>query len=231
MMVTRRVVVGGACDGRRGWGGNRVWRGSVQSSMSTAEGPRDVLFSDRFLPALGRVGELLHCRAMRRRDGWKRLIRGLVVLSVALGLVGCGAAAGIDPDTADDEIDAVLRAYYPKLAEAYAEGDPFRLEGYAVQKEIAAVALQIKNNDERGERIHSTLEQFTIESLTVDRTTVFVNTLEVWDIERRALGSDVVLRAYPGLRYKVRYQIKKENEQWRVFFRVSERLGGDGALG
>lgn len=141
-----------------------------------------------------------------------------------LVLTACGGVAELDEEQARTEITAVLETYLPRLAEAHAAGDSSLLADVAVEKERAALDMQLQQNTERGERLRPLLRQLTVDGVTISRTTAYVNTSEVWDIERLALGSDTVLRSYPRSRFKVRYQLKKNDGKWQVFFRQSEPL-------
>ena len=63
------------------------------------------------------------------------------------------------------------------------------------------------------------LDNFTIEDIRVFRSTVYVTTLEVWDLRRVSTGSNVVLQDYPGQRNRVNYHFKRENGRWIVMVR------------
>lgn len=142
-----------------------------------------------------------------------------LALLLALPLAGCEGTIGLDPEKVQVEVRAALEAYLPQLGAAYREQDPSQLNDVAVPKEIAHVELRIDELAERGERLISELEQFTIDTLKVARATAYVATTEVWDIERRALGSDRLLESYPGTTYQVRYQLHLDGGRWVVVFR------------
>ncbi len=47
----------------------------------------------------------------------------------------------------------------------------------------------------------------------------YVTTVEVWDIRTYAAGSDNVVRQALDQRNRVKYQLRRENGRWRVFWR------------
>lgn len=156
----------------------------------------------------------------RSRTSPVRHILALGVLSVAgLLLIGCDSAVGLDPEKVRVEVEAALDAYLPQLAAAYAEQDPSELKDVAVPKELAHVELRVDEMAERGERLVSKIQQFTIDHVQVARTMAYIATTEIWDIERRALGSDRLLESYPNTRYQVRYQLRLDGGRWLVVFR------------
>jgi len=125
----------------------------------------------------------------------------------------------LDSEQARPEIKAALEAYLPRLAAAYAEVDPAPLAQVAVPKELAHVQLRADEMAKRGERIVSQLEQLTVDTIRLARSTAYVATTEVWDLELRTVGSDRVLHHYPHTRYQVRYQLKRDSGRWLVVFR------------
>ncbi len=150
-------------------------------------------------------------------------IARLTVL-VVLALVGCGDAGGLDPESVKPEIEVALAGYLDKLAQAHAARDPSLLDGLAVPKEQSALALQLETNGDRGEHVVPTLSQFSVTDLSTAGTLVYVTTLEIWDLERRTLGAETLLATYPGERFTVRYQLKRLDGTWLVYFRQSERI-------
>ncbi len=157
------------------------------------------------------------------RNGWRtaRLIVGLLASAFC---VACGGVAELDEEQVRVELTAMLEAYLPALGQAYLAGDTDLLIGMAVEKERATLNMQLEQNTDRGERLQPVLGQFTIDTVTLSRTTAFVNTTEVWDIDRLALGSNTVLQSYPNSRFRVQYQVKKNDGAWLVYYRQSEPL-------
>lgn len=165
-------------------------------------------------------------RFLERQVDRRRRLGVFFVTIATLVLGACGGVAELDEEEVRDEVTAVLEQYLPTLAEAHAAGDPDLLTDVAVEKELAALELQLQQNADRGERLRPVLRQLAVDEVTVSRTTAYVNTTELWDIDRLALGSDTVLQSYPRSRFKVRYQLKKDDGAWKVFFRQSQPLDG-----
>jgi len=149
---------------------------------------------------------------------WRPPACAALLLSTVV-LWGCEGIVALDPEQVRTEVEAALEAYLPKLAAAYAEGDPSLLEGVAVEKEQAVVELRLAELASQGQIYDTTLKQLTVEDVRVDRTTAYVTTIEVWDIEVRTLVSKHLVRSYPDQRYRVRYQLKRQDGRWLVYFR------------
>lgn len=162
---------------------------------------------------------MLDCPMMKIRKHLRSLaaLPLLLVLAAGLALGGCERSELTDRER--QQIEATLAAYLPKLAEAYATREPARLAGLASGKEIASVKKLIDDLAERGELIAPELVSFTIENAHLWRSTVFVSTLEIWDLRRRSTGSEVVLQEYLGQRNRVNYHLEREGEGWLVLRR------------
>ena len=151
-------------------------------------------------------------------------LRSLLAISCVAGLAACGETG---PDGASEEdrlaIEAVLTDYLPKLGAAYAKGDFEALASGAVPKEVETVRRRV-NELETGESrtLRPTLQSFEIERVDVWRySNAAVTTLEVWDIQSLASGTEQVLSSATD-RYRVRYQFKRRDEGWKVIDRRIE---------
>ncbi len=144
---------------------------------------------------------------------WSALALLLLLLN------GCEGPVGLNVEEVRVEVRAALDAYLPQLALAYDDMDPSHLADVAVPKELAHVQLRVNEMAARGERIVSAIQQLTLDDIRLARSTAYVLTTEVWDIELRTIGSDHVLYSYPNTQYRVRYQLKLDGGQWRIVFR------------
>ena len=158
-----------------------------------------------------------------RRVG-RAALRLLAAVGCAVGLVACSETG---PDGASEEdrsaIEAVLADYLPKLGAAYATGDFEPLASGAVPKEVETVK-RVVYELEMGESrtLRPSLQSFEIERVDVWRySNAAVTTLEVWDIESLASGTERVLSSGTD-RYRVRYQFKRRDEGWKVIDRRIE---------
>ncbi len=148
----------------------------------------------------------------------------LLALAWAAGLTGC---AETGPDGARDEdrlaIKAVLTDYLPKLGAAYATGDFEPLASGAVPKEVETVRRRVYDLETGESRtLQPTLKSFEIERIDVWRySNAVVTTLEVWDIQSLASGTERVLASAID-RYRVHYQFKRRDEGWMVINRRIE---------
>ena len=63
-------------------------------------------------------------------------------------------------------------------------------------------------------------------SVTVEKThtwnysNAFVTTLEVWDVRLYTLGGDELLGEDLDKNYRVKYQLKRDDDSWRILFRA-----------
>ena len=148
----------------------------------------------------------------------------LLAIACVAGVAGC---AQTGPDGAKDEdrlaIEAVLTDYLPKLGAAYATGDFEPLASGAVPKEVETVKRRVYELEAGESRtLQPTLKSFEIEQIDVWRySNAVVTTLEVWDIQSLASGTERVI-ASANDRYRVRYQFKRRDEGWMVIDRRIE---------
>ncbi len=140
------------------------------------------------------------------------------------GLSGC---TGTGPDGVRPEdrtaIETVLADYLPKLGNAYATGDFEALASGAVPKEIETVRMRVNELEmEESRTLRPTLRSFEIEQIDIWRySNAMVTTIEVWDIDSLASGTDRLLSSVTD-RYRVRYQFKRRDEGWMVIDRRIE---------
>lgn len=153
-------------------------------------------------------------------SGPRRLL--IVVAALLIFAVACGDA-GSDGVSAEDraEIEALLDAYLPRLAEAYRTGDIEVLRGYATEKEMATLYKLISDlMAEKGRFISSELKSYEIEEIKIwNHANAFVRTSELWDVQTVASGSDTVMSEMLDQRHRVVYQLKRTDEGWRVILR------------
>lgn len=151
-----------------------------------------------------------------------------LVLALAVALAGVACQPTVEQQEADEqELEQALRDYLSVMSQAYATGDMGLLEGRAAPKEIAVIERQITQRAQQGQLWKPTLQELDIEEAEAVGTTAYVTTIETWDVQVASAGSDRILREEPGLRYRVRYQLTKEDGRWLVLFReIAETLEG-----
>ena len=136
-----------------------------------------------------------------------------------LALTACEEMT-VDEEAAKAEVEAAIRAYLPKLAEAYSTSNTEPLKGLAVDKEIARVSLRINELYDEGKIYRPEFKEITIEGISVWRySNAFATTVEVWDVSSFALGSDVKLSEVADQRNRVKYQLKRKDTGWVVLYR------------
>jgi hypothetical protein len=147
--------------------------------------------------------------------------RGLGSLILAL-VVGAGCDPSAERQEVNrDEIKADLEVYLPLLGEAYATGNLEPLREWAVEKEMARVMKRLDDLATQGRRLVPTFRQVTVEDVNVwNYSNAFVTTLEVWDLRILAVGTEDVLAEEVAQRNRVQYQLKREEDHWRVLFRT-----------
>jgi len=150
----------------------------------------------------------------------RTILLGVIPLLAAF-LVTCGES-GQSREMADrQEVQATLEAYLPLLAQAYSTGDLTPLEPYAAQKEIASIHKRIQDLANQGRTLEATLRSVTIEGdiKVWNYSNAYVTTLEVWDLVVYATGTDQVLADEFDQPNRVKYQLKREDDTWRILYR------------
>lgn len=164
---------------------------------------------------------------MRLLDSRSMLLRfapvPLLVLLVA-GVVACNEPTAEEEAANQQEIEAFLREYLPKLAEAYRTGDASGLEPYAAAKEQASIERRARELAKGGEVLAPELDSVEVEDVrTWQSINAYVTTVEVWDIRTYATGTENVVREQLDQTNRVKYQLQREDGRWRVFWREIQR--------
>lgn len=156
-----------------------------------------------------------------------RRITAAALLLTAPLLAGC-SQAGPDPEVDRGEIEAAIRAYLPRLAQAYATGNLEPLKELAVEKEVAHVRQRVSELTDQGQIYEPELREMTVESVSVwQYANAFVTTVEVWDVRSYALGSRTLLSEALDQRNQVKYQLKRKDDGWKILYRdLAEKPGG-----
>ena len=146
----------------------------------------------------------------------------LALALILPSMMACGSAE--EQQQVDTEaIRVALELYLPRLGNAYATGELAPLEGLAAQKEIAAIEKRISDLADQGRILEPTFRELTIEEATVfNYANAYVTTVEVWDLRSLATGSREPLAEDLGQRNRVKYQLKREGDSWKVLFRAKQ---------
>ncbi len=146
--------------------------------------------------------------------------RALAALSFALLLGACERSAervALD----EQEIETTLAEFLPMLAEAYGSGGIESLRPYAAEKELARVEKLVADLADQGRYLAPELLQLEVEESHIwNNSNAFVTTHEVWDVRMYALGTSEVLAEDLEKSYRVKYQLKRDADRWRVLFRT-----------
>ncbi len=155
-----------------------------------------------------------------------RLVRLFVVFPAAgfviLGLGACESDRTADPEDAAQVLE-MFEEYLPRLALAYSTGETSVLEGFAAEKEIAGMDGRIRDLRNESREIHPTFRSVQLEDVKVWRhVNAYATTLEVWDLQVVAEGTDIVLSEVYNQSNRVKYQLKRRDGSWIVLFRQIE---------
>ena len=144
-----------------------------------------------------------------------------IVMALTVAFASCGGGASKSDDLADrQEIQATLEAYLPLLAQAYSTGKLSPLEPYAAQKEVASIHKRIEDLSLRGRTLEASLKSVTVEDVKIwNYSNAYVTTHEVWDLVVLASGSDQILAEEYDQPNRVKYQLKRDDDTWRILFR------------
>ncbi len=148
-------------------------------------------------------------------------MRYAVVLACLLPVLAC--ARSPEQQAADrGEIEELLAEYLPVLARAYSEQNALLIEKWAAPKEVARVNQLIEELASRGSVLRPVFHQVTVEDAQIwNNSNAFVTTVESWDVERFATGTDRSLGREAGQTNRVKYQLKREDGgSWRVLYRT-----------
>lgn len=149
--------------------------------------------------------------------------RSLRLLALVFLFAACGGASPEEAAANRDEIEAFLQDYLPRMAEAYRTGELETLEPYTTQKERAAIARRVREMAQKGQILAPELESVEVEDVTVwSAVNAFVTAVEVWDVRILDTGTESVIREEVNQPNRVRYQLKREDGEWRVFGRQLE---------
>ena len=142
-------------------------------------------------------------------------------LLLALSLAACSAGDGSVSAEDRNQIREVLEAYVIQLADAYAENRFDSLAGLAAEKEIARVEKRIRDLAAEGWVLEPTFRQLTMENVEIwGYANAFVTTFEVWDERLFISGTRQLAREGIGRSYRVKYQLKREDDRWQILFRT-----------
>jgi len=153
-------------------------------------------------------------------------MRTTVLISSLIALVaisfGCNEATRkADDEAAKEKIKATLESYLPLLGEAYASGNLEPLRGWVAEKEMARVYKRVDDLATQGRTLVPTFRQVTVEEINVwNYSNAYVTTLEVWDLEVYASGTEQILSQEYEQPNRVKYQLKRDDDRWRVLFRT-----------
>jgi len=147
------------------------------------------------------------------------MVRGALVLGLALGLLMVAACENTDPSPQEAQaIEEAVGGYLNALAEAYSTLDTGALEGHASPNEIAAVHKLLKELlQSTGDRIDSQLMGFDIETMTVFRgINATVRLIEVWDITRYGAADGVEKGHFENTIQRTLLQLRLIEGRWIV---------------
>jgi hypothetical protein len=141
------------------------------------------------------------------------------VLTALAATTACGRSAE-DVEADRTAIRQLLEAYLPALAEAYASGDVEPLRAYAAQKEVLSTLKRIRDLGSQGRQVRPRFKQLTLERVDVyQHSNAYVSTIEIWDLEVYAAGSDRLISSQDDQVNRVRYQLKRTDDGWQILYR------------
>lgn len=154
----------------------------------------------------------------------RRPLPALALLLASAFLAGaCGGQSPEEKAADQEEIQAFLEEYLPRMAEAYRTGDVEPIVPYTTEKERAVIENRVREMAKTGQILAPELDSVEVEDVTVwSAVNAFVGTVEVWDVRVLASGTEAVVREELNQPNRVKYQLKREDGRWRVFGRQLE---------
>ncbi len=146
---------------------------------------------------------------------------GLLVASLAL-VTACSSGYEVtDEDRA--QIRTLLDTYLPLLGDAYSGGDAEVMAAVAAERERARIDRRIFDLRQEGRRLEPKMRTFTIEDIVIwNHANAYVTTLETWDLEVFAVGTDFRMSSAEDQPNRVKYQLKRLGDGWQVLHRELE---------
>jgi hypothetical protein len=147
--------------------------------------------------------------------------RALIPLLLCLATLVGACQSSAEREALDEaSIASTLEEFLPVLAKAYATGEIEALRPYAAEKELARIQTLVSGLADQGRYLAPEFKSVSVEDSHLwNNSNAFVTTLEMWDVRLHALGSGELLAEEPGKSYRVKYQLKRDGESWRVLFR------------
>jgi hypothetical protein len=153
----------------------------------------------------------------------------LAAAPLLAALIACGPSEQVQQEARAD-VEELLAAYLPALAEYYRSGDSEHVEGLAAPRERDRVESLIRDRAQEGMVIDATLQRFEIDRFDLyQHSNALLSTREVWDLRIRAAGSDRIIQEELGKTDGYRYQVKRgDDDGWMVLSRevVAPPAGG-----
>ena len=147
---------------------------------------------------------------------------GLAIALVVL-LAACGPSA-VEKEAADrDQIAALLEDYLPELGRAYADRNANLIAPWVAPKEGARVNQRIEELYAMGSVLEPEFQRVAVEEMQVwNNSNSFVTTVETWSVRRYATGTMELIGEDIDQTQRVRYQMKREGDDWKVLYRTIE---------
>lgn len=150
--------------------------------------------------------------------GHQAFLAALLLAAFVL-LTGCGAGMP-EPEVDEAAIEEVVRSYLPAISEAYKNGNVIPLQALAVPKEVERVKLRRSELEDIGRVFEPEFKDLVVENVAIWKySNAVVTTVEVWDIRSYALGSHTLLQEVIDQRSRVKYQLKRKDEGWKIIYR------------
>lgn len=146
----------------------------------------------------------------------------LLLVALVLGLAAACGPSSAERRAADrDEIEALLAEYLPELGRAYAERNAELIAPWVAPKEVARVDQRIRELYGLGSVLEPEFHRAAVEDVQVwNNSNGYVITVETWDVRRYATGSMELIGENLGETQRVRYQMKREGDGWKVLYRT-----------
>jgi hypothetical protein len=147
-------------------------------------------------------------------------VRLCALACLLLLATACGpSSARVAADQA--AIQALLKDYVARMAQAYRKGDAQLLAEVATPREVARVAARIRELAQQGRGLRPELERLAVERIDVyAASAATANTIETWDLRVVALGSELPVSEATGQENRIAYSLIREDGRWLVLTRL-----------
>ncbi|MDT8318784.1 MAG: hypothetical protein RQ824_12475 [bacterium] len=135
------------------------------------------------------------------------------IVFILLMLIGCGSF--FDKDQA--ELKRVIRWYDDALVKVYRQLDIKPLDGLASEREMTRVKMMLVEFDRKRKIMESELVELKFIRISLENgNRAEVETREKWRYRYLGKGTNLVVKPWTDVEYRMKYEMVKSGNEWIV---------------